>query len=76
MLGTAYRTAWRLYHRIREAMGNDPLTGPTLFGTVEVDEALIGSRVKGREKPSGEQGVGGWGDRARRAGVHRADSQH
>ena len=27
-LGVAYKTAWYLCHRIREAMGNDPLTGP------------------------------------------------
>ena len=31
-IGVAYRTAWYLCHRIREAMGNDPFTGPTLFG--------------------------------------------
>ncbi|MCH8211163.1 MAG: IS1595 family transposase [Planctomycetes bacterium] len=33
--------------RIREAMGNDPFTGPTLFGIVEVDETLIGGRKRG-----------------------------
>ena len=48
-LGVAYQTAWHLCHRIREAMGNDPFTGPTLFGVVEVDETLVGGRVKGRE---------------------------
>ena len=47
-LGTAYRTAWYLCHRIREAMGNDPRTGPTLVGVVEVDETLVGDKVKGR----------------------------
>ena len=47
-LGIAYRTAWYLCHRIREAMGNDPLEGPTLFGIVEVDETLVGSKVKGK----------------------------
>lgn len=26
-LGVAYKTAWHLCHRIREAMGNDPMTG-------------------------------------------------
>ena len=31
-LGIAYQTAWHLCHRIREAMGNDPFTGPTLVG--------------------------------------------
>lgn len=39
MLGTTYRTAWYLAHRIRQAMGNDP-TGPTLVGVIEVDETM------------------------------------
>lgn len=43
----SYRTAWYLCHRIREAMGNDPLSGPTLCGIVEVDETLIGGKKKG-----------------------------
>ena len=44
----SYRTAWYLCHRIREAMGNDPFIGPTLLGVVEVDETLVGGKVKGR----------------------------
>ena len=55
-LGVAYRTAWYLCHRIREAMGNEPFEGPTLFGIVEVDETLVGGKVKG--KGQGQQGVG------------------
>ena len=47
-LGVAYRTAWYLCHRIREAMGNEPFEGPTLFGIVEVDETLVGGKVKGK----------------------------
>ena len=47
-LGVAYRTAWFLCHRIREAMGNDPLSGPTLVGVVEVDETLVGGCKRGR----------------------------
>lgn len=47
-LGVAYRTAWYLNHRIREAMGNDPFDGPTLFGIVEVDETMIGGKVEGK----------------------------
>ena len=43
-LGLSYKTAWYLCHRIREAMGNDPLIGPTLFGIVEVDETLVGGK--------------------------------
>ena len=44
----SYRTAWYLCHRIREAMGNDPFTGPTLVGVVEVDETLVGGKVRNR----------------------------
>ena len=47
-LGVAYKTAWYLCHRIRQAMGNDPLDGPTLIGIVEVDETLVGGKVKGK----------------------------
>ena len=47
-LGVSYKTAWYLCHRIREAMGNDPLSGPTLVGVVEVDETLVGGKVKGK----------------------------
>ena len=37
----SYRTAWYLCHRIREAMGNEPFEGPTLFGVIEVSETLL-----------------------------------
>ena len=47
-LGTTYRTAWHLCHRIREAMANDPFEGPTLVGVVEVDETLVGGKAKGK----------------------------
>ena len=47
-LGVAYKTAWYLCHRIRSAMGNEPLEGPTLLGIVEVDETLVGGKTKGR----------------------------
>ncbi len=47
-LGVAYKTAWYLCHRIREAMGNDPLEGPTLLGVVEVDETMVGGKVRGK----------------------------
>lgn len=57
-LGVQYRTAWYLCHRIREAMGNDPFTGPTLLGVVEVDETLVGGKAKG--KGSGYRGNKTW----------------
>ena len=57
-LGVSYKTAWYLCHRIREAMGNDPFEGPTLFGVVEVDETLVGDKVKG--KGAGYKGNKTW----------------
>src|SRR5689334_2316229 len=42
----SYRTAWYLYHRIREAMKDDG--GPKLQGVVEVDETYLGGRMRGR----------------------------
>ena len=47
-LGVARRTAWYLSHRIRAAMANDPLEGPTLIGVVEVDETLFGGKAPGK----------------------------
>ena len=47
-LSISYKTAWYMCHRIRQAMGNEPFDGPTLFGVVEVDETLIGGRKKGK----------------------------
>ena len=49
-LGVAYKTAWYLAHRIRKAMANDPLDGPTLLGIleVEVDGTLTGSKTRGK----------------------------
>ena len=47
-ISVAYKTAWYLCHRIREAMGNDPFDGPTLLGIVEVDETLVGGKTRGK----------------------------
>ena len=49
----SYRTAWYLCHRIREAMGNDRLSGPTLLGVVEVDKTLVGGKVRGKGRKAG-----------------------
>src|SRR5436309_8855273 len=43
-LGTSYKTAWYLCHRIRKAMGEDET--PLLDGVIEMDETLIGGRLK------------------------------
>jgi transposase-like protein len=45
----SYRTAWFLAHRIREAMGEDVVSGGPLGGegkTVEVDETYVGGKAK------------------------------
>ena len=47
-LGITYKTAWYLCHRIRQAMGNEPFSGPTLVGVVEVDETIVGGKTKGK----------------------------
>ena len=47
-LEVTLKTAWFMGHRIREAMGNDQFTGPTLFGIVEVDETFVGGKQSGK----------------------------
>ena len=53
MLGTSYKTAWYLQHRIRDAMGDDEQ--PLLRGIVEVDETYFGTR---RKTPKGGKPLG------------------
>ncbi|MEK6711041.1 MAG: IS1595 family transposase [Nitrospinota bacterium] len=45
-LGVGYKTAWYLCHRIRAAMAE--LNAEQLNGTVEVDETLVGGKVRGK----------------------------
>ena len=73
MLGVSYKTAWYLCHRIREAMGNDGMTGPTLFGVVEVDEPLVGGKRHGvgRGNRSGKTWVAGAIQRGGRVRLER-----
>ena len=58
-LNVAYKTAWYLCHRIREAMGNDPLCGPTLVGVVEVDETMVGGKRTGENWRDNKHWVAG-----------------
>lgn len=55
MIGTTYKTAWHLSHRIREAMvaASD---GQPLVGTVEVDESYVGGKPRARKIGSGRHG--------------------
>lgn len=52
-IGVTYKTAWFMWHRIREAMTGDTLAGfGTGSGIAEVDETFIG-REPGTEKKRG-----------------------
>ncbi len=51
-LGTSYKTAWYLGHRIRAVMGDG--VQPLLTGTVEVDETLVGGKRRGVGRGSRE----------------------
>src|SRR4051812_23681114 len=45
MLGITYKSAWFPFHRIREAMAEDPFQ-VRMSGTVEVDETYIGGKPR------------------------------
>jgi transposase-like protein len=54
MLGVTYKTAWFMFHRIREAM-REPAFTSRLSGTVEADETYIGGKRRGsRTRKRGE----------------------
>ena len=46
-LGVSYKTAWYLYHRIREIMAEGQI--PKLGGIVEIDETYVGCKRHGRK---------------------------
>ena len=54
-LGVAYRTAWRMGHKLREYMG-DVDGDPPLDGHVEVDETYVGGRRAGGKRGRGAPG--------------------
>ena len=70
-LGVAYQTAWHLCHRIREAMGNDPFTGPTLVGIVEIDETMVGGKRSGKNWRDNKHWVAGAIERGGRIRLER-----
>ena len=71
MLGTTYKTAWYLCHRIRQAMGNDPFTETTLVGIVEIDETMIGGRKSGPDWRDNKRWVAGAIERGGRVRLER-----
>lgn len=52
MVGSTYKTAWYLSHRIREAMSEATSKTP-LTGTVEVDETFVGGKPRNRGRKPG-----------------------
>jgi transposase len=46
-LGVTYKTAWRMFHKIRSLLDQDD---PLFDGTVEADEAYVGGAAKWRNK--------------------------
>lgn len=55
-IGTTYRTAWHLCHRIREAMETLD-AGPALFGIIELDETMLTPYKRHRERGRGGSGI-------------------
>ena len=47
MIGVTYKAAWFMCHRLRYAMGQEPVRSK-LRGTVEVDETYVGGKHKNR----------------------------
>lgn len=52
MLGVTYKTAWFMFHRIREAM-KEPAFASKLGGTIEADETYIGGKKKNAKRGRG-----------------------
>src|SRR5215204_3990287 len=46
-IGVTYKTAWRMFHKIRSLLEQD---APLFDGTVEADEAYVGGAAKWRNK--------------------------
>jgi transposase-like protein len=54
-LGMAYRTAWYLCMRIRQAMANANSEKPKLSGIIEMDETYVGGKMKGGKRGRGSE---------------------
>ena len=53
MIGTTYKTAWFMFHRLRHATKQTPLA-KLISGTAECDEAFIGGKPKRASREQNE----------------------
>lgn len=51
-LGVTYKTAWRMFHKIREMMYEKQDKTETINSTFEADETYIGGKYKGKRGSS------------------------
>ncbi len=56
-LGVTYKTAWRMFNKIRSLMGTDE----TFAGTVELDEMYVGGKAKNMHRARRQQVITGRG---------------
>ena len=69
-LGVTYKTAWRMFNKIRSLLTQD---GSPFEGTVEIDEAYFGGQAKWRSAPrSRARGITGKGSKAGKTQVFGA----
>jgi len=54
MLDVTYKTAWFMFHRIREAMKDDAFTS-RMGGVIEADETYIGGKRRGSRRTKRDQ---------------------
>ena len=65
-LGVTYKCAWRMAHKVRKLMGDNPVA---LFGEVEADETYIGGKHSGKRGRGAERKTVVVGIKQRKGGV-------
>ena len=70
-IGVTYKTAWRMFHRIRDMLMFDDDEGGPLTGIVEADEMYVGGKRRGRTgRPSASEKTAVFGMVERGGRVH------